>query len=123
MEPKLSQNWYQIRPKTAGGRSQSGPEKVSKNDTEIGAKREPKWDPKIAKNREKRVSKSKVDHRRAPGPPQGRYWSHFGSHFGDFLVYFNVSPCVFNVFHVQIDVFPCVYDDLALRFLRILGEW
>ena len=82
----------------------------------IGRKREPKWDPKIAKNHEKSVSKNKVDHRRFPGPPQGRYWSHFGTHFCDFLVYFNVSPRVFNAFHMKIDVFPCVYDDLTLHF-------
>ena len=71
---------------------------------------------------QKRVSKNEVDHRRAPGAPQGRYWSHFGTHFGDFFVYFSVSPCVFNVFHVKIDVFPCVYDDLTLRFFRVFGN-
>ena len=95
---------------------------MSKNDTEIGAKREPKWDPEIAKNREKRVSKSKVDHRRAPGPPQGRYWSHFGTHFGDFLVHVSVFPCVFNVFRVRFAVFPRVYDDLTLRFSVFFGN-
>ena len=121
MEPKLSQHGAKIHPKTSRGRSQSAPEKVSKIDTEIGANREPKWTPKIVKNHEKRVSKNKVDHRRAPGAPQGRYWSHFGSHFSDLLVYFGVFPCVFKVFHVKIDVFPCVYDDLTLRFFRVLG--
>ena len=87
-----------------------------KNDTEIGAKRGAKRTPQIVKNHEKRVSKNEVDHRRAPGAPQGRYWSHFGSHFGDFLVYFSVSPCVYYVFRMKIDVSSCVYDDLTLRF-------
>ena len=116
MEPKWSHNGAQIRPNTYRGRSQSVPKKVTKIDPENRAKREPKRTPKITKNHEKRVSKNEVHHRRAPGAPQGRYWSHFGSNFGDFLVYVNVFPCVFNVFHAKINVFPCVYADLTLCF-------
>ena len=116
MKPKFNQNVVKIRPKPSQGRSKSGPEKVSKNDTEISANRGQTWTPKIVKNHEKRVSKNEVDHRRAPGAPQGRYWSHFGGHFDDFLMYFSVFPCVYYVFHVKIYVFPCVYDDLTLRF-------
>ncbi len=99
-EPTWSQNGVKIRPKPSQGRSKSAPEKVSKNDTEISANRGQTWTPKIVKNHEKRVSKNEVDHRRAPGAPQGRYWSHLGGHFDDFLMYFSVFPCVYYVFHV-----------------------
>ena len=95
---------------------------MSKNDLENLAKREPKRIPQIFKNHEKRVSKNEVHHRRGPGAPQGRYCSHFGLNFGDFLVYFSVFSCVFNVFHMKINVFPCVYDDLTLRFFSVFGN-
>ena len=122
MEPKWSHNGSQIRPNTYRGRSQSVPKKVTKIEPENRAKREPKTTPKIAKNHEKRVSKNEVHHRRSPGAPQGRSWRHFGSHFNDFLMYFGVSPCVFNVFHAKINVFPCVYADLTLCFFSVFGN-
>ena len=122
MESKWSQNGSQIRPKTPRGRSKSAPEKESKNDSEIGAKREPKWRPKGIHNLSKKVSKNEVDHRRAPRAPQGRLWDDIGSIFGDFLVHFCVFPCVYYVFRVESDVFPRVYEDSTLRFFRIFWK-
>ena len=52
-------------------------------------------------------------------------WSvgdHFGFNFGDLLVYFCVFPCVFSVFHMKINVFPRVYEDLTLRFFGVFGK-
>ena len=119
-EPKWSHNGPQIRPKTFRGRSKSAPGKESKNDTEIGAKREPKWRPKRhPKSSKKGVQKRGRSHRRVPRAPQGRFWDDFGSHFGDFLMYFSVSPCVYYVFRAKSDVFPRVCDDLTLRFLYL----
>ena len=76
--PKYSQNgatmepkWLPNPPEDAPRALRSAPEKESKNDTEIGAKREPKWRPKGVQNRSKKVSKNEVDRRRAPGTPQG----------------------------------------------------
>ena len=37
-------------------------------------------------------------------------------------MYFGVSPCVFNVFHAKINVFPCVYADLTLCFFSVFGN-
>ena len=78
--PKYSQNgatmepkWLPNPPEDAPRALRSAPEKESKNDTEIGAKREPKWRPKGVQNRSKKVSKNEVDRRRAPGAPQGRF--------------------------------------------------
>ena len=121
IEPKWSQNGARIQPKTVRGRSKSVPEKVLKNSPEIGAKREPKWSPKVTKNRQKRVSKNEVDHRRAPGAPPGRYWTHFGTNFGDFFMCFSVFLCVYYDFLMKMCIFSCVCEDPALFFLRVLG--
>ena len=122
MDPNLSLNGCQIRPKTCRGRSKSGPEKVSKNDTEIGAKREPKWDPKTIKNREKGYPKT----RSITGRPLGRPRVDIGATLGPIFAIFKcilVFPHVFfNVFHVKTGVFLCVYDDLALRFFLCFWE-
>ena len=77
MDPKGSQ----IPPKTPRSRSKSVPEKYTKNDTEIGAKREPKWTPNGNQNR------LKIDFGRGPGaegvrqgsprPSQGAFWEPF----------------------------------------------
>ena len=65
------------------------------------------------------MSKNEVDHRRVPRAPQGRFWDDFGSHVGDFLVYFSVFPCVYYVFQLKNGVFPCVYDDSTLCFVVV----
>ena len=69
---------------------------------------------------EKIVKKGSPKTRSITGGLLGRPRVDIGATLGPILVIFwciLVFPHVFLMFfHVQIDVFPCVYDDLTLRF-------
>ena len=77
-----------------------------------------KWEPKSTQNRLWGGPGSEGVRQRSPR--LSRVPS--GSHFRDFYLYFDVSPCVYYVFHVKTDVSPCVFDDSTLRFLVVLGR-
>ena len=96
MVPKWSQNGSQIRPMTRQGRSKSAPEKVSKNDFKIGAKKEPQLTPDGTQNRSKKGSRNEVGAGRAPRASQDRFWDDFGSYFNALLVHFGVSLLRFS---------------------------